>query len=420
MSNTPITQIQLRRGTSSQWNSSTVPLAEGELGYATDTGELRIGKSGGSLWTVSNVAGGAGGGSSGTGTTLTFAGPTGSVAFSPDGRSLTGSSMFRFISNTGLTGGTDGILYVAGDMQVIGGIDPKFIQLTPQATNPFPGQPGTLWYSTTLGLQLDGGSISSGSSTGAFTGPTGAGAFTGPTGPTGGGTGFTGPTGPTGPGAFTGPTGPTGGGTGFTGPTGPTGGGTGFTGPTGPTGPTGFTGPTGLTGPTGFSGVPTGGNTGFVLTKKSESNYDTVWSAPSVGKSGYIAATFGQISQFGAFAIDTLTSSGIITSKSISTTEITLTFDNSVYTIKKVPIFVASVQYYSTASNNWEQQTLIWTQVNTTSPASIAFSSGSWVLTITIDGSVYPTSGNDTRVGNPDTSPITPAYGYVLALSMLN
>ena len=60
MSNTPVTQIQLRRGTVSQWNMpNALPLAIGELGYAVDTGELRIGKSingsSSSLWAQSNL-----------------------------------------------------------------------------------------------------------------------------------------------------------------------------------------------------------------------------------------------------------------------------------------------------------------------------------------------------------------------------
>ena len=130
------------------------------------------------------------------------------------------------------------------------------------------------------------------------TGPTGLGA-TGPIGPAGvtGATGESGATGPTGLGATgstgeTGATGPTGlGATGPTGPAGVTGAtGPGITGPTGASGDSGPTGPTGSTGATGPSGqgVPTGGATGYVLTKFSGTDYDTIWSAPSGSATSYI------------------------------------------------------------------------------------------------------------------------------------
>lgn len=48
-------------------------------------------------------------------------------------------------------------------------------------------------------------------------------------------------------------------------------------GPTGPQGPQGPTGPQGPQGPQG-AGVPVAGATGQVLTKASNSNYDTQWS----------------------------------------------------------------------------------------------------------------------------------------------
>ena len=62
------------------------------------------------------------------------------------------------------------------------------------------------------------------------------------------------------------------------GPRGPQGA-TGATGTTGPTGPQGATGATGATGPKGDTGegVPTGGTTGQVLAKASNTDYDTEW-----------------------------------------------------------------------------------------------------------------------------------------------
>lgn len=44
-----VTQIQVRRGTASQWTSTNPVLASGEWGYETDTGKVKIGN-GSSAW----------------------------------------------------------------------------------------------------------------------------------------------------------------------------------------------------------------------------------------------------------------------------------------------------------------------------------------------------------------------------------
>ena len=138
------------------------------------------------------------------------------------------------------------------------------------------------------------------------TGPQGA---TGAQGPQGipGDTGPIGPTGAQGPKGDKGDRGERGlqglqgvqgikgdtGNTGATGPRGPQG----YTGPqgnTGPQGPQGLKGDTGLTGPAGADGaagpagqgVPTGGTTGQVLAKASNTNYDTHWVDQTGGPGG--------------------------------------------------------------------------------------------------------------------------------------
>lgn len=45
-----VTQIQVRRGTASQWTSANTVLAAGEWGYETDTGKVKIGN-GSTAWT---------------------------------------------------------------------------------------------------------------------------------------------------------------------------------------------------------------------------------------------------------------------------------------------------------------------------------------------------------------------------------
>ncbi len=84
-----------------------------------------------------------------------------------------------------------------------------------------------------------------------------------------GATGATGPTGPQGPSGATGPQG-------IVGATGPSGAPSTIPGPTGPTGATGAAG----------VGVPTGGTTGQVLAKTSNTNYDTQWIASPSGGGG--------------------------------------------------------------------------------------------------------------------------------------
>lgn len=62
-------------------------------------------------------------------------------------------------------------------------------------------------------------------------------------------------------------------------------GGAGSVGPQGPAGPTGATGPAGPAGANGANGqgVPVGGTTGQVLSKASNTNYDTAWTTVATG-----------------------------------------------------------------------------------------------------------------------------------------
>lgn len=59
-----VTQIQVRRGTASQWTSTNPTLASGEWGYETDTGKVKIGN-GSTAWTSLGYTG------SGTVTSIT-------------------------------------------------------------------------------------------------------------------------------------------------------------------------------------------------------------------------------------------------------------------------------------------------------------------------------------------------------------
>lgn len=54
-----VTQIQVRRGTASQWTSTNPTLAAGEWGFETDTGKAKIG-TGSANWTSLSYFGGSG------------------------------------------------------------------------------------------------------------------------------------------------------------------------------------------------------------------------------------------------------------------------------------------------------------------------------------------------------------------------
>lgn len=136
-----------------------------------------------------------------TGPALSFNGETGTILFaSGAGSGITGSTFFRFNPNNGISGE----VIIDGKLTVAGGIDPIYIQLTPQSANPYPGNTGVLWIkSVSKELYIDDSPFIG------TTGPTGAQGIQGPTGSTGakGDTGVTGPTGPTGTKGDTGPTG---------------------------------------------------------------------------------------------------------------------------------------------------------------------------------------------------------------------
>lgn len=219
------------------------------------------------------------------------------------------------------------------------------------------------------------------------------GGLKGPTGPGGGAQGATGPTGPGG--GATGPTGPGGGGTAPTGPTGP---GSTVTGPTGPRGFTGFTGPAGGggTGPTGPSGGPIGatGPTG-----------------PGGGggvKNGLYKVDLIVGNLFNITSFDTTnfpTNIGTWTTPTSNT--ITLTFNNSFYSLSTIPPYFTGYIAYLTGglykTLNINSPTAI-----TTPTSTLVFSGGSWVWTMTITGSTFGSAA------------VNAGYSFFLVMNVFN
>jgi len=91
-----VTQIQVRRGTASQWTSANPTLAAGEWGFETDTGKAKIGD-GSTNWTGLSYFGGTGTVSSitaGTGLSGGTITSTGTIAIDSTVATLTGTQTF--------------------------------------------------------------------------------------------------------------------------------------------------------------------------------------------------------------------------------------------------------------------------------------------------------------------------------------
>jgi len=118
-------QIQIRRGTAANWTSANPTLAEGELGYETDTGKLKAGD-GSTAWTsLSYISGtGGSGGDLVDDTTPQLGGDldvngnaivsvsNGDIAITPDG---TGSIILDGLTWPSADGSANQVLKTAGD-----------------------------------------------------------------------------------------------------------------------------------------------------------------------------------------------------------------------------------------------------------------------------------------------------------------
>lgn len=99
-----VTQIQVRRGTASQWTSTNPTLAAGEWGFETDTGKAKIG-TGSANWTSLSYFGGTGTVSSitaGTGLSGGTITSSGTIAIDSTVATLTGVQTLTNKTATGL------------------------------------------------------------------------------------------------------------------------------------------------------------------------------------------------------------------------------------------------------------------------------------------------------------------------------
>ena len=244
------------------------------------------------------------------------------------------------------------------------------------------------------------------------TGPPGDATNTGATGTTGA-TGATGVTGATGPG-ITGATGVTGanGVTGVTGATGP-----GITGATGVTGANGVTGATGAQGATGSTGqgIPSGGATGYVLTKASAANYDTLWSAPSAAIAYSIIklkSSTGNIDTGTTTWLQPPSTGGVstwasnVTTVAVSGGNLTITFTASTYTAPTFPLLTGVMYWWNGTTY---KTALVPSGLNAGTSAQTAITYATNVLTIGGWGTNFSGSTNDTS-----------GYGFYLYIASLN
>ena len=97
------TQLQVRRGTASQWTSTNPTLAAGEFGFETDTGKFKIG-TGSTAWTSLAYATATGDIESVTaGTGLSGGGTSGGVTLSIDTATTADLSTAQTLTNKTLT-----------------------------------------------------------------------------------------------------------------------------------------------------------------------------------------------------------------------------------------------------------------------------------------------------------------------------
>jgi hypothetical protein len=92
-------QLQLRRGTASQWTAANTLLAEGEIGLETDTNKIKIGD-GSTVWTSLAYY------SAGSGAVTSVAGRTGAVTLSTSDISGLGTIATQAANNVTITGGS--------------------------------------------------------------------------------------------------------------------------------------------------------------------------------------------------------------------------------------------------------------------------------------------------------------------------
>ena len=97
-----VTQIQIRRGTASQWTSTNPVLAAGELGLETDTGKVKAGN-GSSNWnSLSYVGAGV---TAGTG--LSGGGTSGTVTLSIDTNTTVDKTTAQTLTNKTISGSSN-------------------------------------------------------------------------------------------------------------------------------------------------------------------------------------------------------------------------------------------------------------------------------------------------------------------------
>ena len=155
-----VTKIQFRRGTALQWTNANPTLSNGELGFETDTGKFKIGKSG-TAWTSLPYASVLPGDLAelsqdavdavlvaGTGITKSYNDPADTLTLSIDTSYLT-DFVAQSINNAALTNtddlpeGVQNLYLTAAHLQSVLQANPSLTSIGPQGTTGSQGATGT-------------------------------------------------------------------------------------------------------------------------------------------------------------------------------------------------------------------------------------------------------------------------------------
>jgi hypothetical protein len=157
------------------------------------------------------------------------------------------------------------------------------------------------------------------------------------------------------------------------------------------------------------NGLPPGGNSGEMLVKLSDSNYDVGWSPTgSLVINGLYKVSFNGPSVFSTNFFDAANFPSRIGIWSIPTaTTLTLTFNDEYYTLENIPNLSGNIYWWN--GTVFKVNPIPTIGVSGAFPgATFTYSGTNWVMTYSITGTTYAASANNGQ------------YGFYMYLNVFN